>query len=279
MTGSVRDLLRQAAEKRRLEEELRIAHEIQISLLPRYEVSIPGVMVAATCVPAREVGGDYYDFIPLGPRRLGILIADVSGKGTSAAFYMAELKGLILSLTQIYQSPKELLIEVNRILATNVDTRSFVTMIYAVLDLDRGTMTYARAGHTPLIYRRGQGWEAQIEVLAPNGLVVGLDGFQSHLNATIKEAGLDVSNGDVAVLFSDGVSEAMNEDTDLFGEERLGALARESASLTVEALRERILADIEAFIAAADQHDDMTLVRFKIADVAAGGPPAAVTSH
>ena len=104
-------------------------------------------------MPAREVGGDYYDFFALGPRRLGLLVADVAGKGTSAALYMAELKGLMLSLSQIHESPRQLLIEVNRIIAANLDSRSFITMTYAVVDLERRTLTYARAGHTPLVHR------------------------------------------------------------------------------------------------------------------------------
>ena len=123
-----------------------------MSLLPRGPLDVPGLAVTALCVPAREVGGDYYDFFQLPASRLGVLIADVSGKGTSAALYMAELKGLMLSLSQIYQSPRRLLIEVNRIISENLDTRSFITMTYAVIDLEAGTMTYARAGHTPLIY-------------------------------------------------------------------------------------------------------------------------------
>ena len=117
MTDSIADLLKQAKEKRRLEEELRIAREIQMSLLPSGPLTFPGLAITAMCRPAREVGGDYYEFLPLGDHRLGVLVADVSGKGTSAAFYMAELKGLILSLSQIYQSPKQLLMEVNRILS------------------------------------------------------------------------------------------------------------------------------------------------------------------
>ena len=93
MTSSVKDALQQAAEKKRLEEELRIARDIQMSLLPRDMITIPGLAVTAVCRPAREVGGDYYDFIRLGERRLGVLVADVSGKGTSAAFYMARAQG------------------------------------------------------------------------------------------------------------------------------------------------------------------------------------------
>ena len=146
MTGSIENLLQTAAEKKRLEEELRIARQIQMSLLPRGPLEFAGVGVTALCVPAREVGGDYYDFFPLGADRLGVLIADVSGKGTSAALYMAELKGIVLSLSQIYQSPRQLLLEVNRTISENLDTRSFITMTYAVLDLAAGTMTFARAG-------------------------------------------------------------------------------------------------------------------------------------
>ena len=106
MTASIEDLLQQAAEKRRLEEELRIARQIQMSLLPRGPLLMPGTDRGGACVPAREVGGDYYDFFPLGEQRFGLLIADVSGKGTSAALYMAELKGLMLSLSQIHHSPR-----------------------------------------------------------------------------------------------------------------------------------------------------------------------------
>ena len=157
MTASIEDLLRQAAEKKRLEEELRIAHEIQMSLLPQGPLRMPGLSVTALCVPAREVGGDYYDFLPLDAHRLGVLIADVSGKGTSAALYMAELKGLMLSLSRIHTSPRDLLIEANRIIAEHLDARSFITMTYAVVDLRARTMTYARAGHTPLIYLPGAG--------------------------------------------------------------------------------------------------------------------------
>ena len=155
MTASIEDLLRQAAEKKRLEEELRIAHEIQMSLLPQGPLVMTGLSVTALCVPAREVGGDYYDFLPLDEHRVGVLIADVSGKGTSAALYMAELKGLVLSLSEIHTSPRQMLIALNRIIANHLDARSFITMTYAVVDLRARTITYARAGHTPLIYVPG----------------------------------------------------------------------------------------------------------------------------
>ena len=272
MTASIENLLLTAAEKKRLEEELRIARQIQMSLLPRGTLDIPGLTVTALCVPAREVGGDYYDFFRLPQNRLGILIADVSGKGTSAALYMAELKGLVLSLSQIYFSPRQLLIEVNRIISENLDSRSFITMTYAVLDLARGQMTYARAGHTPMIhFAAGQTAPAAARVLTPSGMVVGLriDGAAEKFEALLEEDTIELGLGDVIVLYTDGITEAMNLESDLFGDARLGGIVEEHGHLESGELRERILREIEAFVGGADQHDDMTMILLKIEAVAA----------
>jgi serine phosphatase RsbU (regulator of sigma subunit) len=273
MTASIEDLLREAAEKKRLEEELRIAREIQMSLLPQGPLAMPGLSVSALCVPAREVGGDYYDFLPLDDRRVGVLIADVSGKGTSAALYMAELKGLMLSLSRIHTSPRELMMTANRIIANNLDARSFITMTYAVLDLSTRTMTYARAGHTPLMRvpnGNGQAGRRETQVLVPDGLVLGLkldDGEMFDRLLVEQTTPLDV--GDLFVLFTDGISEAMNADDDCFGEARLARLLEEHADLPADELRERILRDVEAFAGGAPQHDDMTMILLKVDAVAA----------
>jgi sigma-B regulation protein RsbU (phosphoserine phosphatase) len=267
MTASIENLLQTAAEKKRLEEELRIARQIQMSLLPRGPLDMPGIGVTALCVPAREVGGDYYDFFPLGRERLGVLIADVSGKGTSAALYMAELKGLVLSLSQIYQSPRQLLLEVNRIISENLDSRSFITMTYAVLDLANGVMTYARAGHTPLIYLPGPAAsERDAQVLTPNGMVLGLriDGAAEKFAELLEEDTVALQKGDVIVFYTDGITEAMNASSDLFGEARLSRIVQEHGHLESSELRERILREIEAFVGGADQHDDMTMILIKI---------------
>ncbi len=275
MTASIGGLLQQAQEKRRLEEELRIARDIQMSLLPDAPVLLPGLNVCAVCRPAREVGGDYYEFVHLGDGRLGVLVADVSGKGTSAAFYMAELKGIILSLGQIYQSPKRLLMEANRILATSLDARTFITMIYLVVDLEARTVTYVRAGHTPLIYLPANGQPPQTQILIPDGLVVGLqlDGIEELFEELLEERTLPIAAGDLFVLFTDGITEAMNQEFDLFGEERFSRLLEEHGHLPSEDLRERILGDVEAFVGDADQHDDMTIVLLRIDD-----PPSASDS-
>ena len=263
MTASVEGLLAQAAEKKRLEEELRIAREMQMSLLPRDAATIPGLTVAPFSRPAREVGGDYYDMVRLGERRLAVLVADVSGKGTSAAFYMAELKGLVLSLSPIYESPRRLLMEVNRILSASLDEQSFITMTYAVIDLDARTITYARAGHTPFIYLK-PGEPAGARMLVPDGLVLGLQGLEGHFDTLIEERSQPIGSGDLAVLFTDGITEAMNEEADMFGEERLSRLLQEHAALGPTALLDRVLQDVEAFVGTADQHDDMTMVLVRV---------------
>jgi sigma-B regulation protein RsbU (phosphoserine phosphatase) len=267
MTGSIEDLLRQAAEKKRLEEEMRLAREIQMSLLPRGPLLIPGTMISALCVPAREVGGDYYDVIALPDGRYGVLIADVSGKGMSAALYMAELKGLILSLSQIHLSPRDLLISANQLISMHLDSRSFITMTYAVIDPAAGVMTYARAGHTPLMHLpAGNGSGAgRVRVLAPDGLVLGLridDG--ERFAGLLSEVSLKVLPGDLLVLFTDGISEAMNDRGDCFGEAQLAELVEEHGHLPIGELRERILREIAAFVGAAPQHDDMTMILLRI---------------
>jgi serine phosphatase RsbU (regulator of sigma subunit) len=270
MTASIEDLLQQAAEKKRLEEELRIARAIQMSLLPQGPLVMPGLSVTALCVPAREVGGDYYDFFILGERRLGVLIADVAGKGTSAALYMAELKGLMLSLSRIHTSPRELMLAADRIIAANLDARSFITMTYAVIDLDARTMTYARAGHTPLMYVPGSAskLDSHVRVLAPDGLVLGLNIDNGEMfERLLEEQTIDLHPGDLAVFFTDGITEAMNEADEDFGEARLARLAEEHAHLSSDELRERVLREIEAFVGAAQQHDDMTMILLKVDDL------------
>jgi phosphoserine phosphatase RsbU/P len=269
MTASIEDLLRQKEEKKRLEEELRIAHEIQMSLLPQGPLAMPGLSATALCIPAREVGGDYYDFLPLDDHRVGILIADVSGKGTSAALYMAQLKGLVLSLSRIHASPRDLLVAANRIIARHLDARSFITMTYAIVDLRERTMTYGRAGHTPLIHvPGGEALSRQARILAPNGMVVGLKLDDGEMfERLLEEQTIPLQAGDLYVFFTDGISEAMNGADDCFGELRLGRLVEDHADLPSEELRERVLREVRTFVDGAPQHDDMTMILLKVEEL------------
>jgi sigma-B regulation protein RsbU (phosphoserine phosphatase) len=267
MTASIETLLVEREEKQRLEQELAIARQIQMSLLPQGPLRLPGIVVSAHCEPAREVGGDYYDFLPLGPTRAGMLIADVAGKGTSAALYMAELKGVVHSLSRTAGSPRDLLIEANRIIAPHLDYRSFITMTYAVVDSEARTFTYARAGHCPLVYMHGPDSEGsgRASIMAPDGMVLGLklDGGEMF-ERILEEATLPLATGDVLVLFTDGISEAMNGDGDCFGESRLLQIVEEQGHAEVDDLREHILREIERFSGGAPQHDDMTMLVLKV---------------
>jgi sigma-B regulation protein RsbU (phosphoserine phosphatase) len=274
MTASIEDLLRIQAEKKRLEEELRIAHEIQMSLLPQGPLGFPGLSVTSVCVPAREVGGDYFDILPLDEHRVGVLIADVSGKGTSAALYMAEMKGLMLSLSRNHSSPRALLVEANRIIAEHLNSRSFITMIYAIIDMRARTLTYARAGHTPLLSFPGPNAPHRgLRLLAPDGMVLGLKLDNGEMfDRLLQEQTMPIHEGDIFLLFTDGISEAMNAADDLFGEERLGQIVEEHAHLPSDELRERILREIASFVGDAPQHDDMTMILLRIEQLAAARP-------
>jgi serine phosphatase RsbU (regulator of sigma subunit) len=186
---------------------------------------------------------------------------------------MAELKGLMLSLSKIHDSPRALTIEVNRIISDNLDSRSFITMTYAVVDLAAGTLTYARAGHTPLIHLPFGVMPREARALAPEGLVVGLrlDGFATKFEQLLTESVVPLRPGDVFVFYTDGITEAMNADADLFGEGRLLGLVEEHGHQPTEVLRERILREIEAFVGPADQHDDMTMILLKVEAAGAAG--------
>lgn len=261
MARGIDDLLRESAEKERLEEELRIARQIQMSLLPQGKVGVDGLRVAALCLPAAEVGGDYYDLLPLSDTRLGVVVADVSGKGTSAALYMAELKGLVLSLSRIYDSPGTLLKQANRILSANLDSRSFITMTYAVLDTQARTMRFARAGHNPLIQLEAA--SGRTRVLTPQGLGLGIDPGD-RFDDILEELEIPLVPGDHFLFFTDGLSEAMNPSSELFGEQRLRDLLEGAPELASEPLKERILAEVRAFAEGTAQHDDMTMVLLQV---------------
>jgi serine phosphatase RsbU (regulator of sigma subunit) len=262
MSASIEHLRHVEREKLRLDEELQIARRIQRSLLPTAAPAVDGLCISDLCEPALEVGGDYYDFFPLGPRRLGLMIADVSGKGTSAALYMAELKGLVLALSRTHASPRALLVELNDLLGNSLDNRSFITMTYAVIDLAAGTLTCARAGHTPmLVCRRGES-----RMITPGGMVLGLrlPGAAARFGELLEEHTQSIAPGDVIVLYTDGITEAMNVDGDLFGEQALTAVVAAHCALDSAGIRERILRDVRAFVGEAEPHDDMTMVVVKV---------------
>jgi len=267
MTHEVTTLLGEMAEKGRLEQEMFAAREIQQKLLPTGPLRVTGLTVSAFCEPAREVAGDYYDFLPITDSILGVLIADVAGKGLAAGLYMAQLKVIVQSLSRLHHEPKEFLIAVNKVVSANLDGKSFITMTYGVVDVERREMTFARAGHCPLIHvpANQPAGMRKARLLVPDGLVVGLqidDG--TMFESLLKEQTITLAPGDLVVWFTDGISETMNEAFDCFGEERLAQVVEQYAHLPFEQLRSYILAELRAFAGGADQHDDMTMILMKI---------------
>jgi sigma-B regulation protein RsbU (phosphoserine phosphatase) len=181
---------------------------------------------------------------------------------------MAELKGLVLSLSRIYDSPARLLSEANRILAATLDARSFITMTYAVVDTAAQTMRYARAGHNPMIHlEAGTG---RTRVLTPPGLGLGID-EGTRFDQILEEAEVPLRSGDLFLFFTDGLSEAMNANAELFGERRLRDVVEGAESVGTDTLgdtddmKERILTAVRDFVGEAAQHDDMTMVILKVA--------------
>lgn len=277
MTGEITALIRENAEKARMEQEMLAAREIQKRLLPSGPLSVPGVGITAFCEPAREVAGDYFDFLTISPTRLGVLIADVSGKGLPAGLYMAQLKVIAQSLARTEPSPRQFLKAVNRVVADNIDSKSFITMGYGVIDLEKMEMAYARAGHCPLIRVPGAAPAGlrKAEMISPDGLVLGLNIDDGALfDGMIEEVVVPLAPGDLIVFFTDGISETMNEGFDCYGETRLASVLEQYAHLPFEQLRSFIFADLHAFAGDADQHDDMTMILMKV-DQATGQTPDA----
>ena len=273
MTGEITKLIRENAEKARMEQEMLAARDIQQRLLPSAGVDVPGLTVMAFCEPAREVAGDYFDFLRISPTKLGVLIADVSGKGLPAGLYMAQLKILVQSLARTHTAPHQFLKAVNRVVVDNIDSKSFITMSYGVIDLEQRTMAFARAGHCPLIRVPGAAPAGlrKAELITPDGLVLGLkidDG--TMFDSMIQEVTVPLAADDLIVFFTDGISETMNEAFDCYGESRLAHVLEQYAHLPFEQLRSFIFADLRAFSGAADQHDDMTMILLR---VEGDGPP------
>ena len=262
MTTSITGLLAEKAEKDRMEQDLRIAREIQMSLLPDPSLEVPGFLISTHCVSAREVGGDYFDVLQLDDDRIAVLVADVAGKGTSAALYMAELKGVILSLSRLYHSPRDLLINANKIISQQLDSRSFITMTYAIVNKNSGTLTYARAGHAPLLHVPGPGSSlSEIRRLMPNGMALGLKLDTGDMfSQVLVEESFTLAHGDTLVFYTDGVTEAMNENFESFGEEQLLASIDAHRDCDPGQLRQQIIGEIDAFVGKGTQHDDMTLI-------------------
>ncbi len=248
-------------ENDRLKRELEIAQRVQLSFLPKSNPQIEGLEIASICIPANEVGGDYYDFIKLDAHRLGFAIGDVSGKGISAAFYMTLTKGFLRSLSRMKWSPREVLTEINTLFYESVDRGHFISLVFGIIDLKKRTISFARAGHTPLIWQRRD--NERFEHLSPPGIALGLEPGDVF-KEIIKEQTIKIESGDRFILYTDGFSEAMNPISGEFGEERLEQAIRRNASIPAKELLQKIIAQVQHFVGQHPQHDDMTMVIIRV---------------
>lgn len=251
-------LIAESIEKERLEKELDVARDIQRRILPNKVPSSEHLEISALFIPAFEVGGDYYDFFELNEDKLGFVVADVSGKGITAAFIMAEIKGIFESLSKIFIKPAELLINVNNVLKNSLDKKSFVTAIYGVFDKKNGLLNFVRAGHPPLIYCS----QNTVQRLLPAGIGLGLDYSSSFAN-TLKEEKIQLKDGDIIVVYSDGIPEAKDAKYEDFGYERFEKIIQKNCSFSLDEISNKIIKELTLFSKDNTQHDDITLVLFR----------------
>jgi len=251
-------LLQESIEKERLEKEFDVAREMQQKILPASLPVIKGYEIAAVFIPAFEVGGDYYDFFSLPNGMTGFVIADVSGKGISAAFVMAELKGILESFATMKFTPKEILVEANKVLQKVLDRRVFITAVYGIFNPETGEFTIARAGHCPVLHKSDTGITERV----PQGFGLGMN-FTGLFEEKLVEECFVLSEGEQIVLFTDGVNEMKNEIMKDFGTERLKSLVLSENNGSVNNLASRIVKDLTEFAGSKPQHDDITLVILK----------------
>jgi len=245
---------RELAQRERLNRELEIAREVQEHLFPQRLPQVMGLDYCGQCRPAREVGGDYYDFLALPDGMLGIAIGDVSGKGVGAALLMASLEASLRALAPVVDAPAELMDRVNSLVYQASAANRYATLFYAKYDPAGRRLAYVNAGHNPPVVLRKRGNSFDVLRLEIGGPVIGM------LPSRYQRGVFTPETGDLIVLFTDGVSESMNVRGEEWGEDRLIQLTQTCHGRPALEVSGRILAAAHAFAAGASQHDDMTVV-------------------
>jgi phosphoserine phosphatase RsbU/P len=253
---NIDNLRRTTAEKERYTKELEIAKEIQDTFLPESTPAIPGIDIAAVTIPAMEIGGDFYDFIPAGNNRWGIAIADVSGKGISAALFMALSRTVLHVSGETGRDPTAAIRQANQWIYEDGRSSMFVTVFYGMLDPAVRQFSYVNAGHNPPLLVR----EDQVTELGKSrGIALGV-----VPEVSVASTMLDLKRGDILVLYTDGVTEAFNEQNEAFGEERLRVFVRANLAKPARAFLDALVGEIHTFTRSAPQSDDITLVVIRI---------------
>jgi sigma-B regulation protein RsbU (phosphoserine phosphatase) len=249
-----------ANEKKRLDHDLEIARDIQRILLPAEAPAINGFQISGINVPARQVSGDYFDYIKVDDERLGVAIADVSGKGVPASLIMAICRSVLRAEAARNPSPADVLRKVNRQLYPDIKEDMFISMAYLILDHQRDGVTLARAGHdAPLLYK---GHSQTVTPVKSPGMVVGIDSGNVFDRLTVDFA-VPLERDDCLVLYTDGVTEALNTDGDEFGLDRMIQSVRASATDGAQTIVKRIIEDVRNFTGSVPQNDDITLIAIR----------------
>jgi serine phosphatase RsbU (regulator of sigma subunit) len=251
-------LLEESIEKERLEKELDVAREIQKKIIPEKNPDYNGLEISSTFIPAFEVGGDYYDFFEISETKLGFVIADVSGKGISAALIMAQVKGIFESLSKLIESPREILIKANDILKRTLDSKTFVSAAYGLIDVEDGQMIIARAGHCPVLLLRNE----TANSMKPSGIGLGISEVECF-DQNLDEMIIDFEMNDTIVLFTDGITEAKNENLDDFGDKYFTEILLENRNKNADELSKKVIQEVSTFSHNQSQYDDITLVILK----------------
>jgi sigma-B regulation protein RsbU (phosphoserine phosphatase) len=245
-------------QKKRMQGELNVAKDIQLSMLPQVFPAYPDrdeFRIHASMEAAREVGGDFYDFFFIDENRLCVVIGDVSGKGVPAALFMAITKALIKSRSAEDLSTASILTHVNNEISTNNEAVMFITVFMGIIDVQSGEMTCTNAGHNPPYIKRQDGALNRLDSL--HGPVLGvIDGL------AYKEGQIQIEAGDLLLMYTDGVTEAMNPDLNLFEESRLVDILNEKGHDTPENIINEVFTRVHAFENGAEQSDDITLLAF-----------------
>jgi phosphoserine phosphatase RsbU/P len=247
----------EANEKKRLDHDLQIARDIQRILLPSQPPPIEGFDIAGINIPARQVSGDYFDYIKVDDERLGVVIADVSGKGVPASLIMAICRSVLRAEARLGQSPAEVLRKVNRQLYPDIKEDMFISMAYVILDHKNNHVTLSRGGHdAPLLYRAASG---EVEILKPPGMALGIDSGDVFDRIT-GDLSVPLERDDCLVLYTDGVTEMLDANGGEFGPERMIRSVRASASEGAQGVIARLTDDVRNFAAGHPQNDDITLI-------------------
>ena len=257
MTGTLTRIISEMRKRELIESELKIASQIQKSFLPVGPPEHKGLKVATFFQPAKAVGGDLYSFIQAGPDKVGVMVGDVSGKGTPAALFMAKTAAEFKFSAHNRPDPAEVVAKLNDSIASESTGGLFVTLTYAIFDLVAMKLTLANAGHLPVVVSRPGG---QAELLsADGGMPIGVMAEMPYTNIEVP-----LASGECYAFYSDGISEARNKKKDEFGVEELQRSMQRHHKLEIQQVLEKTVEDVTRFMGKADQHDDMTLIVVQI---------------